>query len=198
MSTETAKTLTLSKDQKVDLTKDNPSLKKLSFGLGWDLQDGKTFDLDAFAWQAKVGKPLTKADVGGEGGCLCFFNNLKIKGITHSGDNRTGAGDGDDETITVDLTALPADCEEVYLGLNIYEKPDATMGQVKNAFCRAYNAEDASKTSIIKFDLSEDHGAAKGLVMGRLYKHNGEWKFEAIGKPVSGDIFQIVDSYTHS
>ena len=194
MDTTTA-TVTLSKDQKVDLTKTNPGLAKVCMGMGWDLQDGKVFDLDAFAFLAKGGKPLYGADDAGRKAGICFFNNLKIAGIDHSGDNRTGAGDGDDETITVEFAKLPADCEEVFFGVNIYNQPNANFGQVKNAFCRAYNADDATKASIIKYDMSEDHGTANGLILGKLYKHNGEWKFQAIGEARNGDIFTIVESY---
>ena len=85
--TTAAPGLTLSKDQKVDLTKTNPGLKKIAMGLGWDLQDGKTFDLDAFAFLAKDGKPLGAADDAGRKACICFFNNLTgVAGVKHSGD----------------------------------------------------------------------------------------------------------------
>ena len=188
-------TLTLSKDEKVDLTKTNPGLKKVAMGCGWDLQDGRTFDIDAFAFLAKDGKPLGAADDAGRKATICYFNNLQVAGVKHSGDNRTGAGDGDDETIVIDFAGLPADCTEVFLGLNIYNQPSANFGQVKNCFARAYDAEDPNKTSIIRYDMSEDYGTANGLILGKLYKHNNEWKFQALGEVRNGDIFTIVDSY---
>jgi tellurium resistance protein TerD len=191
MSTTTAPTLNLSKDQKVDLTKTNPGLKKVAMGLGWDLQDGKTFDLDSFAFLCKDGKAID-ADPNK---CVCYFRNLTLPGCVHSGDNLTGAGDGDDETITVEFAALPADCNEVYIGVNIYNQPNANFGMVKNAFCRAYNAEDAAKASIIRYDLSEDHGSTNAIIFGKLYKHGEEWKFQALGEQKSGDINQLLQNY---
>jgi tellurium resistance protein TerD len=194
-ATTAPQTLSLSKDQKVDLTKTNPGLKKVAVGMGWDLQDGKVFDLDAFVLLLKDGKMLGANDDAGKKASICFFNNKTLPGVQHSGDNLTGAGDGDDETITIDFAALPADCNEVVLAVNIYNQPTANFGQVKNAFCRVYNAEDAAKTSIIRYDMSEDHGSANALVFGRLYKHNEEWKFEAQGKPLSGSVFEVADTY---
>lgn len=183
--------LSLTKDQKVDLTKTNPGLKSVGMGLGWDLQEGKTFDLDSFAFLCKQGK-MIDADLNK---CVCYFRNLNLPGVKHSGDNLTGAGDGDDETITVSFAELPAECDEVYLGLNIYNQPSASLGQVKNAFCRAYNAEDPAKASIIRYDLSEDYGSANGIILGKLYKHNNEWKFQALGEVKNGDINQIAANY---
>lgn len=195
MSTETAQTINLSKDQKVDLTKTNPGLKRVSIGMGWDLQDGKVFDLDTFVLLCKQGKMIGDKSDAGKKASICFFNNLSIPGVTHSGDNLTGAGDGDDETITINFSELPAECDEVYVGVNIYNQPNANFGQVKNSFCRAYDADDPSKTSIVRYDLSEDHGTSNGLIFGKLYKHNGEWKFQALGETRNGDIFQIADTY---
>lgn len=190
MDTATA-TLNLSKDQKVDLTKTNPGLKKVSVGLGWDLQDGKTFDLDSFIFLLKDGKALD-ADPKK---CVCYFGNKDLSGVHHHGDNLTGAGDGDDETIDVTFANLPPECNEVIVGVNIYNQPNANFGQVKNAFCRIYNAEDTAKTSILKYDLSEDYGTANAVIFGKLYKHNDEWKFQALGEGKSGDINALLAAY---
>lgn len=190
-------TLNLSKDQKVDLTKTNPGLTKVSIGLGWDLQDGKTFDLDSFVFLLKDGK-LLDADAKK---CVCYFGNKNINGVHHHGDNLTGAGDGDDETIDVTFASLPADCTEVIIGVNIYNQPNSNFGMVKNAFARIYDATDASKTSILKYDLSEDKGTTNAVIFGRLYKHTAEgettaqWKFQALGEPKSGDINQLAAAY---
>jgi len=192
METVATTGLSLTKDQKVDLTKTNPGLKAVAMGLGWDLQDGKTFDLDSFAFLCKDGKLL---DAATPKNCVCYFGNLTLPGVKHSGDNLTGAGDGDDETITVKFDELPTDCNEVYFGMNIYNQPSASLGQVKNAFCRAYNAEDTAKTSIIRYDLSEDYGSANGIIVGKLYKYNDEWKFQALGEVKNGDINQIAANY---
>lgn len=180
--------VSLEKGAKVDLTKTNPGLKKLNLGLGWDVsQAGKSFDLDAFALLLKGGKFTNSKD-------LIFFGNLTGEGIKHAGDNLTGEGDGDDETVMLDLTKLTA--EEVIIGANIYQaqQKGQNFGQVKKAFIRAYDAD--TKQELARFDLSEDYSSNTGVALGRVYKHNGEWKFEAVGQGKNGDLNQIATTYT--
>lgn len=181
-------TVNLEKGAKVELTKDNPGLKKLNIGLGWDVKTGggDAFDLDAFAL-------LTNAGKFAEAKNLIYFNNRTGEGVLHHGDNLTGQGDGDDETISLELDKLKVD--DVVLGVNIYKAVERrqNFGQVKKAFIRAYDAD--TKQELAKYDLSEDFSSATGSVLGRVYKHNGEWKFQAVGEAKNGDLNQIADTY---
>lgn len=184
--------LNLSKGEKVDLTKGHADLKKLGFGCGWDLKPGSpAFDLDATvvclgANGKRVDPDMMKS--------TCYFKNLTgVAGIVHSGDNRTGAGDGDDETITMTLDSLPAGTEKIALLLNIYEAgATQRFGQVANAVVRAYNSE--TQEEYFKYDVSEEGGTNTGLIMGYAYKHGAEWKFEAASEFVNGSINDIIDA----
>ncbi len=187
MSTATQPTLNLVKGQKVDMTKTNPGLKAFAFGLGWDLQPGVTFDLDAFAFLVN--------GAGKECAHPVFFGHLSEQGVKHSGDNLTGAGDGDDEVITIEQGALPADCEKVVIGVNIYDaKAGQNFGQVKGAFCRAFDPAVPDQ-SIIKYDLNEDYSTNTAVIMGEFYKKDGEWKFNALGEGKAGDINSLRQAY---
>lgn len=190
MSTAT-QTLNLSKDQKVDLTKTNPGLKKVGIGLGWDFAPGKSFDLDSFLFLCKDGKTIDPDPMKS----VIYFGNKQMPGCLHHGDNLTGAGDGDDEVIDVEFDKLPAECNEVIVGINIFNAGTNNFGMVRNAFARIYDAADSSKTSIIKYDLSEDYGTSNAVIFGKLYKHNGEWKFQALGTGATGDINALLTPY---
>lgn len=190
--------LTLEKGNRVDLTKENPSLKVVAAGLGWDVtKAGSThqFDLDAFALPLKEGKLTNAETLRG----VVFFKNLEVSGIKHSGDNLTGEGSGDDETIFSQLDKLKADgITEVLFGANIYmaaERGKQNFGQVSNAFIRLYNAE--TKEQLCKYDLSEDFSSYTGVILGKLYLHvdSGEWKFQATGEGVNGDILSLATPY---
>ena len=192
-------TLTLTKGERVDLTKTNPGLKKAAIGLGWDPRDnGHPFDLDSFAL-GLTNKKLVDAP-----GHICYFGSPKVNGkptvlsggIEHSGDNLTGVGAGDDETIIVDFSKLPVGVDEIIICVNIYQAPtrgNQNFGMVNNAFIRVYDYE--TKQEILKFDLTEDYSAFNGMVMGKLYLKDGEWKFQAIGEGKNGDINQIASAY---
>lgn len=183
-------TINLSKGDKIDLTKTNPGLSKIALGMGWDVKEGETFDLDAFCYLLdSTGKLIDKA--APDKNAICYFNNLKLPGVTHSGDNRTGVGDGDDETITVDVAALPATCEAVLFGVNIYNKPGKSFGNVKNAHIRIYDATGDPTHSIARFDLSEEHSGKEAVMFGRLYKYNNEWKWETINEGKNGNIAEL-------
>ena len=183
--------LNLQKGERVDLTKTNPGLKEANVGLGWDTNagSGAAFDLDAFALLLKDGKLYHGTDA------VIYFNHKEALGLQHMGDNLTGAGDGDDETIKVHLNQIPADVTEVLIGVNIYqaESRHQHFGMVNNAFIRVYNAEDAKE--ILKFDLSEDYSAFNGMIMGKIYRKDGEWKFQAIGEGRNGSIDEIARPY---
>ncbi|MGG4144550.1 TerD family protein [Paenibacillus algorifonticola] len=172
--------INLSKGQKVDLTKTNPGLSKILVGLGWDTNKydgGGQFDLDVSVFLlAASGK------VEGEKNFVFYNNTSNENGsVVHTGDNRTGEGDGDDEQIKVELAAVPADVEKIAFAITIYdaETRNQNFGQVSNAYIRIVN--EASSEELIKFDLGEDFSIETGVVVGELYRHSGEWKFSAIG-----------------
>lgn len=192
-------TLNLTKGQRLDLTKTNPGLKIAAVGLGWDVKHGSgdDFDLDAFAMALESGKiKSAPADV-------LFFNSPKVSGkptlfaggLVHSGDNLTGAGDGDDETILVDFSKIPSNITEVIIAVNIYEAParHQNFGMIENAFIRIYDFD--TKQELCKYDLTEDYSANNGLVMGKLYLKDGEWKFQAIGEGKNGTITEIAQTF---
>lgn len=195
-----SETLNLQKGQRVDLTKSNPGLKVAAIGLGWDPRDnGHPFDLDAFALALESGK--LKGNLPDN---ILFFNSPKVDGkpsllsgaLVHSGDNLTGAGAGDDETILVDFAKLPAAITEIVVCVNIYQaasRGNQNFGMVDNAFIRVYDND--TKAEILKYDLTEDFSVANGMVMGKLYLKDGEWRFQAVGEPKNGDINQIAQTF---
>lgn len=186
---ETA-TVNLTKGERVDLTKTNPGLKIAHVGLGWDVaaNGSAAFDLDAFALVLKGGKLLDAKSV-------IYFNAKVGHGLEHMGDNLTGVGDGDDETIKIDLSQLPADADEVLIAVNIYEadKRNQNFGMVNNAFIRIYDG--ATSQEIMKYDLTEDQSKFNAMVMGKLYKKDNEWKFNAMGEGKNGTIADIANAY---
>jgi tellurium resistance protein TerD len=183
--------LNVTKGERVDLTKTNPGLTLACVGLGWDVAaaGGATYDLDAFAFILKDGK------LHGGKNAVIFFNNKKGKGVDHGGDNLTGVGDGDDETIIVNLAELDPEVTEVIVGVNIYQgaEKNQNFGQVNNAFIRIYDGN--SKAEIMKYDLTEDNSKFTAMIMGKLYKKDGEWKFQAIGEGRNGNIVELSNPY---
>lgn len=172
--------ISLQKGANVNLTKSAPGLTKALLGLGWDARstDGAAFDLDASALLLGAnGKVRSDAD-------FVFYGNKATAdgSVTHGGDNLTGEGDGDDETITVDLTKVPADVERIALVVSIYEANERsqTFGQVRNAFIRLANAD--TNTEEVRYDLSEDYSTETAVIFAEVYRNNGEWKFKAIGQ----------------
>ena len=184
----------LTKGQRVSLTKENPGLSKVIVGLGWDVNsyEGDAFDLDASAFALNSeGKCPTDKD-------FVFFNSTKNANgsISHSGDNLTGEGEGDDEQITVDLANVPAEIEKVAFAITIYQadERDQNFGMVDNAFVRVVDANTNSE--IIRYDITEDFSIETALVVGELYrdKENG-WKFAAIGQGFSGGLASLTNKY---
>ncbi|WP_312653131.1 TerD family protein [Aminipila sp.] len=186
--------ISLAKGQKVDLTKGNPGLIKLMVGLGWDTNrydGGADFDLDAVAFMLSAqGKVTTEAD-------FIFYGNLKHPSgaVEHMGDNLTGEGDGDDEQIMVDLSKVPANVEKIAFTVTIYdaETRRQNFGQVSNAFIRII--DDTKSEELIRYDLGEDFSIETAVVVGELYKHNGEWKFNAIGSGFQGGLAALCTNY---
>lgn len=185
--------ISLSKGGNVSLSKSEPGLKKIFIGLGWDARatDGAAFDLDASLFMLKAdGKVRTDSD-------FIFYNNLKsVDGsVEHLGDNLTGAGEGDDEVINVDLEKVPADVTKLVVGVTIHEA-DArkqNFGMVSGAFIRVGNLE--TNNEIARFDLSEDYSTETAMLFGEVYRHNGEWKFKAIGQGFSGGLAAMARGY---
>lgn len=186
--------ITLSKGQKISLTKGNPGLSKVMVGLGWDVNSfdsGADFDLDASAFLTGMNGKCT-AD-----GDFIFYGNLEHSSgaVKHMGDNRTGEGDGDDEQIFVDLGAVPANIQKIAITVTIYEaaKRHQNFGQVENSYCRI--VDDATGTEIVRFDLGEDFSIETAIVVGELYRNNGEWKFNAIGSGYQGGLAALCARY---
>ena len=186
--------INLSKGQKVDLTKTNPGLKKIMVGLGWDVNafdSGHSFDLDTSVFMCGAnGKCPTERE-------FIFYGNLEhsSKSVKHMGDNLTGAGDGDDEQIQIDLSKIPANIERIAFTVTIYDAEirNQNFGQVNNAFIRI--VDEASGVELIRSDLSEDFYIETAIVTGELYKHNGEWKFNAIGSGFQGGLAALCGHY---
>lgn len=185
--------ISLSKGGNVSLSKSEPGLKRILIGLGWDARstDGADFDLDASAFMlGSNGKvPNEKAFI--------FYNNLKsVDGsVEHTGDNKTGSGDGDDEAIKVNLDQVPADVQTVAITVTIHdaEGRKQNFGQVKNAFIRIVN--DETDKEIARYDLSEDYSTETAMIFGEIYRHNGDWKFRAVGQGYSGGLAAMCAQY---
>lgn len=184
----------LSKGQKISLTKDNPGLKNIMVGLGWDINrydTGGAFDLDAAAFM-----------LGLEGVCpsdkeFIFYGNLKHSSgsVQHMGDNLTGDGEGDDEQIQIDLSLVPENIERIAFTVTIYdaETRRQNFGQVSNAFIRIVDM--STNTELIRYDLGEDFSIETAVVVGELYRNNGEWKFNAIGSGFQGGLAALCGNY---
>jgi tellurium resistance protein TerD len=171
--------VTLAKGGNVSLSKAAPNLTQILVGLGWDARSttGAPFDLDASALLCSAGRIL-----GDE--WFVFYNNLASPdgSVTHTGDNLTGEGDGDDESLVVDLSLVPAACEKIVFPVSIHEA-DArgqTFGQVSNAFIRVVNQADGQE--LARYDLSEDASTETAMIFGEVYRYGSEWKFRAVGQ----------------
>ena len=185
--------VSLSKGGNVSLSKEAPGLTKILIGLGWDTRatDGADFDLDGSLFLvAATGKVRNDGD-------FIFYNNLKSAdgSVEHTGDNRTGEGDGDDEAIKVHLAAVPADVDKLVVGVTIdqAEARSQNFGQVSNAFIRVVN--DDNGTEIARYDLSEDASVETAMVFGEVYRSGVEWKFRAIGQGFAGGLGPLAASY---
>ena len=186
--------ISLQKGQKVDLTKGNPGLTKLMIGLGWDVNQfdsGAAFDLDASAFLlGENGKTPTQDE-------FVFYGNLKHKSesVIHMGDNLTGEGEGDDEQVFVDLSKVPANVMKIAFAVTIYEAEERrqNFGQVSNAFIRI--VDESNGQELIRYDLGEDFSIETAVVVGELYKHGGEWKFNAIGSGFQGGLAALCGNY---
>ena len=185
--------ISLQKGGNVNLSKEAPGLAKIVVGLGWDVRstDGSAFDLDGSAFLLKAdGKVRADAD-------FIFYNNLKStdQSVTHSGDNLTGDGDGDDETITIDLTKVPADVERIAICVTIHdgETRKQNFGMVQKAFIRTVNAGGGAE--LARYDLSEDGSTESAMVFGEVYRNGSDWKFKAVGQGFKGGLGPLAASF---
>ncbi|MFZ4856759.1 MAG: TerD family protein [Desulfuromonadaceae bacterium] len=185
--------ISLSKGGNVSLSKEAPGIKKIMVGLGWEARatDGAAFDLDASVFMLKNdGKVRADSD-------FIFYNNLKSAdgSVEHMGDNKTGAGDGDDEAVKVDLEKVPAEVDKIAFTVTIHEGETRkqNFGGVQNAYIRIVN-QDGDK-EIARYDLSEDASVETAMIFGEVYRNAGEWKFKAIGQGFKGGLDPLAKSF---
>lgn len=186
--------INLQKGQRIDLTKTNPGLTRVIVGLGWDINrydGGHDFDLDASAFLTDGnGKVIKDED-------FIFYNNLVHPSgcVEHTGDNRTGEGDGDDEQIKIDFSKVPSHVERIAITVTIHDADvrNQNFGQVSNAFVRVVNEDN--NQGILRYDLGEDFSVETAVVICELYKHNGEWKFNAVGSGFSGGLAALCRNF---
>ena len=184
----------LQKGQKVSLTKGNPGLKNILVGLGWDTNKydgGFDFDLDAAVFLlGEDGKVPTSDE-------FVFYGNRvhKSGSVEHLGDNLTGVGDGDDEQITVDLSKVPSNVQRIAFTVTIYEADlrRQNFGQVENAYIHV--VDQTTNQELLRYDLGEDFSIETAVIVGEIYKNNGEWKFNAIGSGFQGGLAALCNNF---
>ena len=179
--------IVLTKGQKVDLTKGNAGLDKILVGLGWDTNKydgGADFDLDVSVFMTGASGKVERESN------FIFYNNPKddAGSVVYSGDNRTGVGEGDDESVNIQLAKVPADVQRISFTVTIHEAAarSQNFGQVSNAYIRIVNEDSGEE--LIRYDLGEDYSIETAVIAGELYRHGGEWKFAAIGSGFSGGL----------
>lgn len=180
--------VSLQKGQKVSLTKDNAGLNKIIVGLGWD-EAKRSKGLFSFKPQQAIDCDasvilLTNGKLAAPKEDIVFFGNLRHKSgaIQHMGDNLTGAGDGDDEQIVIDLAAVPSQYDRIVVVVNIYQAVPRHQhfGMIENAFCRVVDGRNNQE--LCRYNLTENYSGMTSMIFGEVYRHNGEWKFNAIGQ----------------
>ena len=186
--------INLQKGQKVSLTKGNPGLSKVVVGVGWDVNQfdtGGAFDLDGAAFLVTENGKVSRGED------FVFYGNLTHPSgsVQHMGDNLTGEGEGDDEQIKVNLSAVPANIAKIVFTVTIYdaETRRQNFGQVSNAFIRIYNEDTGYE--MLRYDLGEDFSIETAAVFGELYKNGNEWKFNAIGSGYQGGLAALCASF---
>jgi tellurium resistance protein TerD len=185
--------ISLQKGGNVSLTKTDPGLTHALIGLGWDARstDGADFDLDSSVFMVDdSGKVLSD-------GHFVFYNQTTSPdgAVVHSGDNRTGEGEGDDETVAIELPKVSADVKRIVFGVTIHEAEsrNQNFGMVRNAFMRVLNKD--SNTEIARFDLSEDYSIETAMIFGEIYRHGEEWKFKAVGQGFAGGLAALAQDH---
>ncbi len=185
--------VSLVKGGNISLTKEAPTMKQALAGLGWDARatDGQEFDLDCSVFMVgDNNKVLSDAN-------FIFFNQKEslCGSVIHNGDNRTGEGDGDDESVLVDFDKVPAEIKKLVFAVTIHEADTRgqNFGMVSNAFMRIINNDNQQE--IARFDLSEDASIETAMIFGELYRHNDEWKFKAVGQGFSGGLSALASQH---
>lgn len=185
--------ISLTKGGNINLSKEAPGLSKITLGLGWEkrVTAGTEFDLDASAFLiTEAGKVRSDAD-------FIFYKQTTSTcgSVQHSGDNRTGEGSGDDEKVHVDLSKIPADVQKVVFTVTIYEHQtrNQNFGMVSNAYIRVLDQGNGNE--IARYDLSEDASTVTAMIFGELYRHNGEWKFKAVGQGFSNGLAEMARNF---
>lgn len=178
--------ISLQKGGNVNLSKTDPNLKQVLLGLGWDVRssDGMDFDLDASIFMVtESGRVRADSD-------FIFYGQLRSScgSIEHTGDNRTGAGDGDDEALKINLDKVPASIVRLVVAVTIHDAQarKQNFGMVRDAFVRLLNSE--TNTEITRFDLSEDSSTETAMIFGEVYRYGSEWKFKAVGQGYAGGL----------
>lgn len=185
--------ISLNKGGNLSLSKTDPTLVRILIGLGWDERatDGASFDLDASAFLLTA-----SGRVRGDHDFI-FYNQLKSQdgSVEHTGDNRSGQGDGDDESLLVDLSKVSPEIEKIAITVTIHDAQSRgqNFGQIANAFIRVVNQD--SGIEIVRFDLAEDYSTETAMVFGEVYRHNGEWKFRAVGQGYAGGLAAMCQQY---
>lgn len=188
-------TINLSKGDRISLSKEAPGLKKVGVGLGWDINatdTGAAFDLDVSVFMLGSNSKIPDEKY------FVFYNNLKSPdgSVESLGDDRTGEGKGDDETIYVELGKVDSSIQEILFVATIYEAESRrqNFGQIRNSYIRLYNQE--TDLEVARYDLEEDFSRETSLEMGRLYRKDGEWRFQAVGQGYNSGLESFVNQYT--
>jgi len=188
--------VSLAKGQRVSLEKIAPGLTEIFVGLGWDVKvvdTGVDFDLDASVFLLGSNERLISDKH------FIFYNNLTspdaAKAIEHTGDNLTGAGDGDDEVVKVNLKQVPSEIEKIIIAVTIHDAQERkqNFGQVQNAFVRIVNLQ--TEQEVVRYDLVEDYSIETALIMAELYRKDGEWRLNAVGAGYQGGLQALLDRY---
>ncbi|MGL4913983.1 MAG: TerD family protein [Romboutsia sp.] len=176
--------LNLQKNDILDLTKRNPGLKKVTLGAGWDISNGGVdFDIDIAAFLLDANNKFNTVSN------VIFFNNKQGQGITLSGDNRTGAGEGDDETINIDLDAIDNSIQKIVFVVTIHDAQSRrqTFGMVNNSYVRLLDTVNNNK-ELCRFNLKADGSTATSVLFAQLHRDMGEWQFKAVGEGKIADL----------
>lgn len=187
--------INLEKGQRINLSKSEPGLQEIVVGLGWDTKQADTgtdFDLDSSAFMITEAEKIPSEEY------FIFYNNLRSPdgSVVHEGDNRTGVGEGDDETLQIDLSRVEPSVQSIVFVTTIHDADSRrqNFGQVRNAFIRIM--DKATKREILRYDLEEDYSTEAAIEFGRLYKKGGEWRFQAVGSGYKLGLQAFVDQYT--
>jgi tellurium resistance protein TerD len=186
--------INLSKGERINLSKEAPGMKNAGIGLGWDTNQtdtGAAFDLDASVFMLGTNGKIPNEKY------FVFYNNATSpdSSVQHLGDSKTGEGSGDDETIEIDLSKVDASVQEIVFVVTIHEAETRkqNFGQVRNSFIRIY--DNATEKQVAKYELDEDFSTETAIEFGKLYKKDGEWRFQAVGQGYKAGLQKFVDQY---